>query len=70
MCVTTSSTVWLGWRGTSNDWYCPCFLPRQTRTRIDDTSARRSGSVTQAGADYDLIEGRMQSAALVLLEQA
>src|SRR2546427_8422718 len=24
MYVTTSSTVWLGWRGTSNDWKAPC----------------------------------------------
>ena len=32
MYVTTSSTVWLAWRGTSNDWNAPSVPPRQTRT--------------------------------------
>src|SRR6267154_621197 len=30
MYVTTSSTVWLAWRGTSQDWKAPCALPRKT----------------------------------------
>src|SRR3990167_4529872 len=49
MCVTTSSTVWLACRGTSNPWKAPTAPPRQTRTLSEFTPARR---VTKASSAF------------------
>src|SRR5258706_9420687 len=46
MCVTTSSTVWLSCRGTSNSWKRPSAPPLHTRTRSADIA--RSGALVKA----------------------
>src|SRR5258708_34809244 len=46
MCVTTSSTVWLPSRGTSNSWKRPSAPPLHTRTR--SAEGGRSGALVKA----------------------